>query len=88
MKKLIKKIEIKPLLTTVVLILIQTIMFFATKLLQGNPHVVGNFIDEAIPFNVWFIIPYYIWYILIFAVPYYTYLKDKDRFYKYTNGYV
>ncbi len=87
MKKMLKKIEIKPLITTIVLILIQTAMFFLSKLVQGNPHIIGNFIDEAIPFNVWFIIPYYSWYILIFAVPYYIFLKDKNRFYKYIINY-
>ena len=77
MKKLLNKIEIKPLVTTIILILIQTFMFFVSKLFEGQPHIIGNFIDEAIPFNVWFIIPYFIWYFLIFAVPYYIYKRIK-----------
>jgi membrane-associated phospholipid phosphatase len=83
MKKMLKKIEIKPLLTTVSLIMIQTIMYFISKLFQGQPHLIGNFIDDAIPFNSLFIIPYFIWYALIFIVPYYAYLKDKKLFCKY-----
>ena len=87
MKKLLEKIEIKPLITTVVLILIQTIMYFISKLFQGDPHLIGNFIDEAIPFNSWFILFYYLWYLLIFLVPYYLYLKDKNKFCKYIINY-
>ena len=87
MKKLINKIEFKPLITTLALIMIQCAMFFISKLLQGEPHILTSSIDEAIKFNVWFIIPYFSWYILIFAVPYYAYLKDKNRFYKYIIDY-
>ncbi len=87
MKKLIKKIEFKPLITTLVLIMIQCAMFFISKLIQGEPHILSSFIDDAIPFNVWFIIPYFSWYIFIFAVPYYVYLKDKNKFYKYIIDY-
>ena len=88
MKTVLKKIEIKPLLTTVALILFQLVIFFVNKLIQGTPHQIGNFIDDAIPFNSLFIIPYYIWYLLIFIVPYYIYLKDKTKFYRYIIDYI
>lgn len=88
MKKLIKKIEIKPLLTTIGLVLFQLVSFYANKLFQGEAHIVGSFIDDAIPFNAWFILPYYAWYLLIFIVPYYAYLKDKSKFIKYAICYI
>lgn len=88
MKEILKKIKLKPLLVTVSLIAIQTTFYFISKLLQGEPHLIGNFIDEAIPFNSLFIIPYCLWYLLIFIVPYYLFLKDKDMFYKYIICYV
>lgn len=88
MKKLIKQIKIKPLVTTVSLVLFQLVLFYANRLIQGEPHIIGNYIDDAIPFNAWFIIPYYAWYLLIFIVPYYAYLKDKNKFYKYIICYV
>ena len=87
MKKLLNQIEIKPIVTTILLILIQTSMYFISKLFQGQPHIIGNCIDEAIPFNAWFIIPYFVWYLLLFAVPYYIYIKDKNRFCKYIINY-
>ncbi len=88
MKDVLKKIKFKPLLVTVSLIAIQTTLYFISKLFQGQPHLIGNFIDEVIPFNSLFIIPYYLWYALIFIVPYYLFLKDKDMFYKYIICYV
>ncbi len=83
-----KKIEFKPLITTIALIVFQTICFFFSKLLQGTPHLIGNAIDAKIPFNIWFIIPYFIWYLLIFIVPYFLYKKNKDSFMRYIFTYV
>lgn len=83
-----KKIEIKPFITTVLLIAFQTSCYYISKLLQGTPNLIGNKIDEYIPFNIWFIIPYCLWYVLIFVVPYYLYKKDKDSFIRYIYSYV
>ena len=88
MKNIIKKIEIRPLITTIALIAFQCAIFFITKLVQGEAHILSSYIDDAIPFNAWFILPYYAWYLLIFIVPYYTYLKDKNKFFKYIICYV
>lgn len=88
MMKFIKKIEKKPLLISIGLVAFQSILFFLLRPIQGTPHLIGNFIDDKIPFIKYFIIPYYIWFILIFAVPYYLYKKDKDLLSKYIISYV
>ena len=58
MKKLKEKIEIKPLIATVCLVCIQSILYFGSKLLQGNLNLIGNTIDTKIPFVPAFFIPY------------------------------
>lgn len=88
MKKLLEKIEIKPIITTISLVCIQSILYFISKLLQGDLNLVGNVIDTKIPFLPVFFIPYCIWYLMIFIIPYYLYCKDKDKFIKYTMAYI
>lgn len=88
MKKLLEKIEIKPIITTISLVCIQSILYFISKLLQGDLNLVGNVIDTKIPFVPAFFIPYCIWYLMIFLIPYYLYCKDKDKFVKYVISYV
>lgn len=88
MKKYIKKLEIKPIITTISLVCIQLILYFISKLLQGDLNLVGNVIDTKIPFVPAFFIPYCIWYLMIFIIPYYLYCKDKDKFIKYTMAYI
>ena len=58
MKKYIKKLEIKPIITTISLVCIQSILYFISKLLQGDLNLVGNVIDTKIPFVPAFFIPY------------------------------
>lgn len=83
-----KKIELKPIIVTILLIAFQSICFLLSKVIQGSPYLIGNKIDTLIPFNIWFIIPYCIWYILIFTVPYSIYKKNKDSFVKYIYCYI
>ena len=87
MKKLLNKIELKPLLISVGLVIFQTVLYFLTKIFQTNPHIIGNVIDTKIPFIKYFIIPYYIWYFMIFFIPYYLYKKDKNNLIKYIISY-
>ena len=84
----VKKIEYKPLILTVALIVFQSFCYFVSKFFEGNPNLIGGVIDSKIPFNVWFIIPYCIWYLLIFLIPYYLYKKDKNIFTKYIISYL
>ena len=88
MKKLKEKLEIKPIITTICLVYIQSILYFISKLLHGDLNLVGNVIDTKIPFVPAFFIPYCIWYLMIFIIPYYLYCKDKDKFIKYTMAYI
>lgn len=88
MKKLLEKIEIKPLITTICLVCIQSTLYFISKLLQGDLNLIGNVIDTKIPFVPAFFIPYCIWYLMIFIIPYYLYCDNKDRFVKYTMAYI
>ena len=88
MKKLFNKNEKKPVLISISLIAFQSITFLFVKLFQSNLHMIGNYIDDKIPFINWFIIPYYIWYLLIFYLPYYFYKKDKNSLAKYLSCYV
>ena len=83
-----KKLELKPFLISIGLILSQTVFFFLTKLLQSDYHIIGNAIDQKIQFNSLAIIPYYIWYILLLVVPYYLYRKDKEMLCKFIASYI
>ena len=87
MKKFIKKIELKPLLISVGLVIFQSIFFFASKIIQSTPHLLSSSIDDKIPFNLLVMIPYCIWYLLLFIVPYYYYKKDKNTLCKYIVSY-
>ncbi len=82
-----KKLELKPLLISIGLVVFQSIFYFGLRFIQGEPHIVGNYIDTQIPFINYFIIPYYIWFILIFAIPYYYYKVDKDSLVNYIISY-
>lgn len=83
-----KKIEIKPVITTVLLITFQSLMYLISRLFESHHHLIGNTIDTKIPFNIWFMIPYCLWYILIFILPYFLYKKDKDNFIRYIYSYI
>ena len=83
-----KKIDFKPILITIGLILFQSVIYLISKILEGDPHLIGNNIDLRIPFNVYAIIPYCIWYVMLFIVPYIIYKKDKSIFSKYCLTYI
>lgn len=85
--KLFKNIKFKPLCISLGMVAIQTIFYYMAKVFQGEPNIIGGIIDTKIPFCNIFIIPYCIWYVLIFTVPYYLYIKDKDALSKYIASY-
>ena len=66
-----KKLEKKPILLSVGLVVFESLLYFVSKILQGPAHIMNGTIDNAIPFCVYFIIPYCFWYLLIFYIPYY-----------------
>lgn len=79
-----KKIEVKPILIALIIIIFQSILYTLSKVFCITPHLIGNKIDEYIPFILIFIIPYVFWYLMLFIMPYKMYQKDKTNFYKYT----
>lgn len=83
-----KKIEKKPLLIAIGLILIQSGGYLITKLFVSNPHLIGNAIDAKIPFSIYAIIPYSTWFFLLIIVPYILYKKDKQNLSKYIVSYI
>lgn len=64
-------------------ILFQCGVFFITRNLGLNAHLLGNNIDAAIPFNANFIYFYFIWYIFLYMVPVILYYKNKEGLKKY-----
>ncbi len=84
-----KKIDIKPIIISIVLILTQSILYLLSEKISGNnAMLIGNYIDTLIPFKIEAIIPYCSWYFLLFIIPYYYYKKDKDLFSKYIISYI
>ena len=78
-----KKIKVKPLIVALLLIIFQSILYALSKVFCVTPHLIGNSIDDKIPFVLVFIIPYVFWYLMLFIMPYKMYQKDKTNFYKY-----
>ena len=88
MKKLLNKIDLKPLIIIIQMIVLQSISYMIAKLIGGTPHLIGSKIDDILGFSIYAIIPYCIWYLLLFIVPYYFYKNDKEMFYKYISSYL
>lgn len=78
-----KKIEVKPIIIAILLIVFQSILYTLSKVFCITPHIIGNKIDSLIPFTLIFIIPYVFWYLMLFIIPYKMYKKDKNNLYKY-----
>lgn len=84
-----KKLELKPIIISISLVLFQSILYALSKIISGgNAIVIGGCIDALVPFKTIAIIPYCIWYFLIFIIPYYFYKKDKELLSKYILSYV
>ena len=83
MKALIKKINLKLLLVILGLVIFEAFIFFLTKPFIQNPYVLGSSLDNKIPFVPQFVWIYVFWYTMLFWVPYYVFIKNKDSFYKY-----
>ncbi len=83
-----KKIELKPIIIVICLIMFQGLCYLISKQLEGTPHLIGSLIDQKIPFSIYAIIPYCTWYFMLFIVPYIIYKKDKTKFSKYCITYI
>ena len=78
-----KKFELKPIIISILLIVFQSILYALSKVFCITPHIIGNKIDDLIPFTLIFIIPYVFWYFMLFLIPYKMYKEDKTNLYKY-----
>lgn len=88
MKGIIKKINFKVILTSILLVAFQSIIFFLTKPFIKEPFVLGSALDNALPYVPHFIWIYVFWYFMLFAVPYYISVKNKVSLYKYITTYI
>jgi len=78
-----KKINKKVALIILNLIIFQCLFYFISKTFQGKPTILTSSFDSAIPFIPEYIYVYIFWYLLLFIVPYYLFLKNKETFVKY-----
>ncbi len=83
-----KRKNLYVILTIILVIIFQALLYMIVKFLQGEPTVLSSNLDNKIPFNVLFIIPYVLWYGILIIIPYYFYKKDKNLFIKYMISYL
>lgn len=88
MKTIIKKVNLKLVLVILGLVIFEAFIFFLTKPFIQNPYVLGSVLDNKIPFVPQFVWIYVFWYTMLFWVPYYIFIKNKDSFYKYAITFV
>lgn len=88
MKKIYNKIDKKTFITIIILIAMNTLVFFISKLLIRNPKLIGCNLDNSIPFLPGFIYIYILWYIALVIIPYYVSQKSKTSFAKYVVTYI
>lgn len=79
---------LKPLIISILAVTFQYSIYMLCKLIAPEPTLIGNAIDNKIPFNIYFIIPYTFWYILLFMMPLIFYKKDKKDFTRYILSYL
>jgi len=83
MKKFIKGIINREFLISIsCLMLVQEFNFYFVKFVQNNYHTLLTVVDEKIPFIPYFIYPYNIFYPFVFLCFYYTFTKDKEKYYQ------
>ena len=61
----------------------QSLIYFITKLFQGNPVYLNNAIDDRIPFIPYFVIFYVMWYLFLILIPLLILKYNKKVFDKY-----
>lgn len=65
------------------LLLFQTSMYFMVKFTPAEVSLIGNSIDNKIPFISVFVYPYILWYLMLVIVPYLFYRYSEKDFNKY-----
>lgn len=83
-----KKVSIKVIVLILLLILIETVLYFLAKLTPFNPWVLISNFDDKLPLISNFIYIYVIWYLLLLLIPYMIYFFDKKMFNEYVGSYL
>ena len=84
----IKKMKKKDILYIIIPPIIQSGLYFISKLFVSNPHLIGWDIDKKTPFIPQFVYFYVLWYVLLVGVPYLFYKYDKEKRDKYCFIYI
>lgn len=83
-----KKKDIKKFIILITsLIAFQCLIYFLTKLLQNNFHLLESTFDNFIPFIPHFVYFYILWYLLLIIIPFLLFKKDKNMFAVYYISY-
>lgn len=75
----------KALLSVILLLGIQALLYFLTKYLQGTSHLIGTNFDKSFTFCKYFIFIYHSWYPFLIIIWYKLYINDKNT---YKNFYI
>jgi membrane-associated phospholipid phosphatase len=78
----------KDLLYIIIPPVIQSGLYFVSKLLIGTPHLIGSTLDKKTPFISQFVFFYVLWYILLVLAPYLLFKYDKEKRDKYCFIYI
>lgn len=82
------KRRVKLIIVITMLILFQSLIYFLTKFLQGEPNILTSNFDERLPFISQFVYFYIAWYVMLLVIPYLIYKNGKEEFYKYLTTYI
>ena len=82
------KINKKAFLITLIVTVIESIVYYLVKIFQGSPHLIGSTIDNFIPFIEYFVYFYVMWYVMLIIIPCVFYDKNKKDFKKYISLYI
>jgi len=78
-----KNKNFKVLILILLLVLYETFMYLITKLTPMDVNLIGNYLDNKIPFVSQFVYAYISWYAMLFIIPYIFYKKNVNSFNKY-----
>jgi len=83
-----KKIDKKAFLITLIVTVIESIIYYLVKLVQGSPYLIGSSIDNKFPFIEYFVYFYVMWYVMLIIIPCIFYDAKKTDFTKYISLYI
>lgn len=83
-----KKLNFKIIGKTLLMTIINSIIYYIIKFIQSPPSLIGSALDKKIPFIDHFIYFYILWYILLITIPYFFYKTEKKSYDKYCTLYI